>query len=289
MANPSPLRYPGGKYKLSKYIQKIIYTKKLNKSIYVEPFCGGAAVAFDLLINGHVKEIIINDFDKSIYAFWYSVLNYTDELCDMIKKTEINIEEWEKQRVVQNNKESMNLLKLGFSTLFLNRTNRSGILKAGVIGGKAQNGAYKLDCRFNKQQIINKIKLIAKFKDRVYLYNMDTENLIENVIKKINKKCFIFFDPPYYEKGASLYIKFYKHKDHLNLSKSISKIKNHSWIVTYDNNPEIRSMYKNFKKETYTLNYSVQKRYKGEEIIVYSNTISRVAKEEKININFYLN
>ncbi len=188
----SPLRYPGGKNRLTKYVEELISLKKLNKSTYVEPFCGGAAVALSLLISGHVSNIIINDYDKSIYAFWYSVLYDCENLCNKIKNTQISIDEWYKQKEVQKNKKSDNILELGFSTLFLNRTNRSGILKAGVIGGLKQSGTYKLDCRFNKDDIINKIQLINKYKDSINLYNLDTEELINKVINKLDKKAFIF-------------------------------------------------------------------------------------------------
>ncbi|NFM30700.1 DNA adenine methylase [Clostridium botulinum] len=270
----SPLRYPGGKNRLSKYVQELINLKKLDKSTYVEPFCGGAAVALSLLINGHVSDIIINDYDKSIYAFWYSVKNYSEELCSMIKNTEITIEEWHRQREIQLEKEKKDLLTLGFSTLFLNRTNRSGILKAGVIGGMKQDGNYKLDCRFNKKKIIDKIKLIASYADKIEIYNLDTEKLIDDVIMNLNKKSFIFFDPPYYKKGSSLYTNFYKHEDHLALANKIKNIKYHSWIVTYDNVKEIRDMYKEKRMETYQLNYYAQKKYKGDEVIFYSNTLS---------------
>ncbi|AXG97365.1 DNA adenine methylase [Clostridium botulinum] len=270
----SPLRYPGGKSRLTKYVEKLIHLKKLNKSTYIEPFCGGAAIALSLLINGHVSDIIINDYDRSIYAFWYSVKNYSEELCSMIKNTEITIEEWHRQRAIQLEKEKKDLLTLGFSTLFLNRTNRSGILKAGVIGGMKQNGNYKLDCRFNKKKIIDKIKLIASYADKIEIYNLDTEKLIDDVIMNLNKKSFIFFDPPYYKKGSSLYTNFYKHEDHLALANKIKNIKYHSWIVTYDNVKEIRDMYKEKRMETYQLNYYAQKKYKGDEVIFYSNTLS---------------
>ncbi|NFL76755.1 DNA adenine methylase [Clostridium sporogenes] len=272
--NFSPLRYPGGKNKLAQYTERLIYEKNLNKSIYIEPFCGGAAVALYLLINGCVSNIIINDYDRAIYAFWYSVKNYSEELCSMIKNTEITIEEWHRQRAIQLEKEKKDLLTLGFSTLFLNRTNRSGILKAGVIGGMKQNGNYKLDCRFNKKKIIDKIKLIASYADNIEIYNLDTEKLIDDIIMNLNKKSFIFFDPPYYKKGSSLYTNFYKHEDHLALANKIKNIKYHSWIVTYDNVKEIRDMYKEKRMETYQLNYYAQKKYKGDEVIFYSNTLS---------------
>lgn len=273
--NPSPLRYPGGKNFLATYIEELIYSKKLNRSTYVEPFCGGSAVALYLLINNHVLDIIINDFDRSIYAFWYSVINLTDELCKLILDTKIDMVEWYKQKKIQANKNEADMLELGFSTLFLNRTNRSGILKAGVIGGLNQDGNFKLDCRYNKEKIINKIELIATFKQKIALYNLDTEDLIDNVISRVEKKSFIFFDPPYYKKGESLYTNFYKHEDHISLANKIKSIKYHSWIVTYDNELEITEMYKSFKQATYELNYSAQKKYKGKEVIIYSKTLSK--------------
>lgn len=278
MKTYSPLRYPGGKKKLTLYVKKLINIKKLNKSIYIEPFCGGAAVALSLLLDGCVAEIIINDYDKSIYAFWYSVLNHADELCRMINKTEISMEEWYRQKLIQENKENETLINLGFSTLFLNRTNRAGIIKAGVIGGKNQDGKYKLDCRFNKDDIIMKIQRIASYKDKIQLYNLDTEDLIEKIINKLPKKSFIFFDPPYYIKGASLYTNFYSKEDHISLSKKIKNIKYHSWILTYDNTNEIKSLYKQYYNEQYKLNYSVGKKHKGSELIFYSNTLTKVLK-----------
>lgn len=283
----SPLRYPGGKNQLTKFVEKLIQEKKLNNSTYIEPFCGGAAVALSLLINKKVNNIIINDYDKSIYSFWYSVLNFTDELCNLIENTDINIQEWYNQKKIQENKLNEDLLTLGFSTLFLNRTNRSGIIKAGVIGGKEQKGNYKLDCRFNKHDIVQKIKLISKYRDQIKLYNLDTEDLIDNVISKLGHKSFIFFDPPYYNKGSSLYTNFYEHNDHLSLSNKIKNIKYHSWILTYDSTIEIKQLYKNFKSETYKLNYSAQKKYKGEEVIFYSRTLSNIISTKKQSIYKY--
>lgn len=283
----SPLRYPGGKNKLSEYVKELIYIKKLNNSTYIEPFCGGAAVALYLLINGHVSDIIINDYDRSIYAFWYSVINFNEQLCEKIRETEVTIEEWKNQKRIQENKENENLLVLGFSTLFLNRTNRSGIIKAGVIGGVEQKGEYKLDCRFNKEEIINKISLIGNYREKIRLYNLDTEDLIDNVIKNMAKKSFIFFDPPYYKKGSGLYTNFFKHEDHISLANKIKSIKYHSWIVTYDNLEVIKKMYPTFLKETYKLNYSIKEKYKGEEVIMYSKTLKMSKNKYNFTIHKY--
>jgi DNA adenine methylase len=273
MTNPSPLRYPGGKYKTYNYIKSLI---KSNKSTsYIEPFAGGAAVALKLILEKVVKRIIINDFDRSIYALWYSIIYHTEELITLIQETPITMEEWERQKKVQNNKTQEPLLTLGFSTLFLNRTNRSGIIKAGVIGGKEQLGQYTMDCRFPKQNIINKILEIAAHKENIQVYNMNAIEFIDKVIKK-TRKSFTFFDPPYFQMGPSLYVNFYKIEDHIDLSKKIkTELKNRKWIVTYDNAIEIRDMYIDLDFIEYYLNYTAQDKKKGIEYMFFSKeTIS---------------
>ena len=151
--NPSPLRYPGGKYKMYEYVAQLI--QKNNCNTYIEPFCGGAAVALELLFNGVVKKIIINDYDYTIYCFWDSVLHRTDEFIKMVLQVEVSMEEWYKQKAIREDLDSYNSLEIGFSTFFLNRTNRSGIIdKAGPIGGFTQQGDYPIDCRFNKERLV---------------------------------------------------------------------------------------------------------------------------------------
>ncbi|HEM3467072.1 DNA adenine methylase [Streptococcus suis] len=273
MKNVSPLRYPGGKSQVYDYVRELIVTNQTTT--YIEPYMGGMGIALRLLLNKDVTKIMVNDFDKSIFAFWYSVLNYTDQLVEKIENTPVTIEEWRTQKNIQQNKDNCNdLLSLGFSTLFLNRTNRSGIIKAGVIGGLKQNGDYKLDCRFNKKKTIEKIKLVASFKKQINLYNMDAEQFIRLNISK-TKNSFTFFDPPYYKKGPGLYTNFYNHYDHLQLSNTIKKyMYNKKWILTYDLADEIFEMYKEFRNEKYYLNYSVTKPSKGIEYIFYSQNLN---------------
>lgn len=273
MKNISPLRYPGGKSQVYDYVRELVIAN--DATTYIEPYMGGMGIALKLLLNNNVHKIMVNDYDKAIYAFWYSVLNYTEQLIEKINTTPITIDEWKLQREVQKNKNNCDdLLTLGFSTLFLNRTNRSGIIKAGVIGGLKQNGDYKLDCRFNKEKIIEKILLIASMKKRIKLYNMDAEKFIRLNISR-TKNSFTFFDPPYYSKGPGLYTNFYTHENHLSLAKTIKKyMSNKRWILTYDVSEEIFKMYNDFRNEKYYLNYSVTKPSKGIEYIFYSEQLN---------------
>lgn len=270
----SPLRYPGGKAKLFPVIKKIMGENNLFGSTYVEPFAGGAGLALLLLKEKLVKKIIINDLDRSIYAFWYSVLNYTDSFIKKIEEIPVNINEWYKQKEVQEKKEKINLFDLGFSTFFLNRTNVSGIIKGGVLGGKNQTGKYKIDCRFNKKTLIKRIEFLAEMKGKIILYNLDAFELIKKI--KYRKNYFIFFDPPYYNKGSELYQNFFTHKDHMMLAKKISSINKVPWIVTYDNVEQIKIAYKKFFHYEYFLQYTANRRYKGKEIMIYSNLLKPI-------------
>lgn len=269
----SPLRYPGGKGKISPYFKQIIKDNIICDGIYVEPYAGGAAVGLALLFNEYVSKIIINDVDLSIYAFWHSVLNETEKFCKLIEVTEVNIKNWEKQKNVQKYKENYTLLEIGFSTFFLNRTNRSGILKAGVIGGVKQKGKWKIDARYNKEDLIERIKKIAFYKNRIELYNLDAVKLVRLLSKKLPKNTLFYLDPPYYVKGKDLYLNYYNDDDHRRIALEISKIKKQKWIVTYDNAPLIKSLYANHKHLNYFLKYSAVESREGEELMIFSNNL----------------
>lgn len=282
--NITPLRYPGGKGKTYNYVKHLVIINKCSH--YIEPFAGGAEVAIKLLLNNQVKKITINDYDKSIYALWYSIIYHTKELIELIIKTPITMKEWYKQKKIQEQKENkdLSLIELGFSTLFLNRTNRSGIIKAGVIGGKNQIGNYKMDCRFNKKNIVSRIERIAKRKNDIKLYNKNASDFIKQHISK-TKNALIFIDPPYYYKGASLYTNFYTPDDHIELSKIIiNHMKDKKWILTYDISQTIETLYEDFRSSIYSLNYSIYKPSSGSEFIIFSENLKIGSIESYLQI-----
>lgn len=206
-----PLRYPGGKSKLADFVSHTLEINGIKNPIYCEPFCGGAGVAIKLLLDKKVDKIILNDYDIAIYSFWNAVLNDTENLSKKIINTPITIKERENQKQIyaEQSKIKQYSLDLAFSTLFLNRTSMSGVIKGGAIGGKSQNGKYKVDARFNKDSILSKIENIARCKDNIQLFNFDAIELIHNVFKKIDKSSlFVFFDPPYYKQGKIYILTF---------------------------------------------------------------------------------
>lgn len=284
----SPLRYPGGKNKLSAFIAKICVDNNI-KGHYVEPYSGGASVALFLLMEGFVSKITINDRDRSIYAFWHSVLNKTSLLCELIENAELSITEWRRQKEIQSNKKTADLLELGFSTFYLNRTNRSGIINAGVMGGILQNGNYLMDCRFNKAALIDRIKAIAKNKKNIRLYKKDAIKLIDKIQNEADSQNVVFyFDPPYYLKASTLYMNHYENKNHKKVSDKIKSIENIKWIVSYDNVPEIKKLYSNCSKKEFSFKHTAYESRIGKEILFFSNNISQPEIEDWNPLKFKL-
>ena len=127
-----------------------------------------AEVNFDRTPFGEAIQLIQQLTDANVIVNWASL-----QKVPVDKDTPVTLPNWDKQKRVQQNKQHETLLSVGFSTFFLNRTNRSGILNAGMIGGRAQTGAWQLDARFNKGELIERIQRIAQRKDQIELYNED--------------------------------------------------------------------------------------------------------------------
>ena len=282
----SPLRYPGGKAKIADFIKQVVKDNDLLDGVYVEPYAGGAAVALSLLMDEYVSRIIINDKDRSIYAFWHSVLYDTDHLCQLIEETPVNMDTWRIQRELQSpeNKETVNLLMLGFSTFFMNRTNRSGIIKAGVIGGFNQTGNYKIDARYRKEELIARIRRIASYADRIELHHEDAVDLVNHIAQTEPENTILYLDPPYYQKGRGLYMNYYDDTDHERIRDVITHVDSLRWIVSYDNSAFIKSLYQSFRSQEFYLNYSANNNGKGTEVIFFSNNCL-VSEEALAKIN----
>ncbi len=265
----SPLRYPGGKGKLAPFMKALIENTGHVGGTYIEPFAGGAGIALELLETGVVSQIVINDYDKGIYSFWRAILNETERFIDAIESIPLNIDEWHKQRNIIMNSENKYSFELGFATFYMNRTNRSGIIKGGVIGGLEQSGAWKMDARFNKEKLIERIKKIAERKADIHVYNKDVVSLIQNYVPKYENNAFIYFDPPYFEKGKQLYLNFFNYDDHVRIEEMVNSLMNCDWVITYDDVPEIADIYSDHVLRRLDLNYSVAVKRKASEIIIF--------------------
>ncbi|MDM1506452.1 DNA adenine methylase [Myroides odoratimimus] len=273
--NYSPLRYPGGKTSLYDFLKKALKVNNIVDGVYVEAFAGGAGAALKLLMLENVYQIYLNDKDEMIYKFWYSILNHTDEFIQLIRNCELSCEEWEYRKEVLKSKElrsQLTDLEVGFSTFYLNRCNRSGILKAGMIGGNKQQGKWKLDARFNKEDLIKKIEKIARYKERIKIYNLDAISFIKKVEKEFlgRKDVLFYLDPPYVEQGQGLYNVFFTENDHKKLAQFLQKETKLKWLVSYDDHPLVHSIYKEVSKNIFEFNYFANRTKVGRELVICS-------------------
>lgn len=267
----TPLRYPGGKGKLAPYVKELMKENRLLDGEYVEAYAGGAAVGLELLFHDYVSRIHINDLSRPVFAFWHSVLHHTDRLCEMVRDTPLTLKAWDRQKRVFSHQDDFGDLDLGFATFFLNRTNRSGILNGGIIGGRDQTGPWKIDARFNRDELIFRIESIAKMKRRINLTRMDALEFLKAGTPTWPAKTLIYLDPPYYVKGRDLYYDFYRPEDHAALAEFVTgKLQRQRWIVSYDNAAAVRKLYQGSQRITYSLGYSARDWREGTEALFFS-------------------
>lgn len=266
----TPLRYPGGKAMLANFIKLILATNDLLDGDYVEVYAGAAGIAWPLLFEEYVRCVHINDLDHAVVAFWQAALNRTEELCRLIVDTPVTMDQWIRQKAIQDAPGEHDLLELGFSTFFLNRTNRSGIIRGGVVGGKSQAGIWKLDARYNKGDLVDRIQQIARYSSRIQIHNLDAAAFLQQELPRLPARCLVYLDPPYFVKGEGLYEHHYVPTDHEHIAQLITSRVTQPWIVSYDAHPTIRTLYQGYRSIGYRLSYSAQERYAGSEVMFFS-------------------
>jgi DNA adenine methylase len=271
----TPLRYPGGKARFAPFITDIFQANGLTGGHYFEPYAGGAAVALELLFDGTASHVHINDLDAAIYDFWVSVTQHPDAILRLLHDTPVNMDQWMYWRAVMRGEIEVDQIERGFATLFMNRTNRSGILKGGVIGGRDQSGVYRIDARYKKDVLASRIERIARHAAHISVYREDALSLLRRCPEFLPSKAFIYLDPPYYVKGQGLYRNFYEHEDHERIARLLNGSRfTRRWIVSYDNVPQIQQMYSTARSLTYGLNYTAQSRYVGSEVMFFSSRLT---------------
>lgn len=266
----SPLRYPGGKNCIYSFMASLIHENGLDGCSYAEPFAGGAGLALHLLADGIVSEVYLNDLDKSIYFFWDAVLNRTEDFCDWIKNVPVTMDTWIWAKNIYNNVDTSEPYELAKATFFLNRSNVSGIIKGGPIGGPLQRGKYKIGARFNKDDLIQRIIEIKALRKNIHLSSLDGVEFLKKLNRK-RKPIFIYIDPPYVKKGADLYMNFFDERHHLELRNQILRLRK-DWLISYDDADLIRELYPTMEKYIYSLSQCTSNRI-GDELIILGDSI----------------
>lgn len=268
----SPLRYPGGKAALAGLFADLIAKIGIPNPVYVEPYAGGAGAGIALLRQGLVSELVINDFDPAVHAFWSSVTQHNEELLELVRTAPLTIEEWKRQREIYRAGDTSHPQSLGFAFFYLNRTNRSGILSGGVIGGFAQAGQYKIGARFNRETLTERLMAVGALADRITVSDLDGRTVIRNHGR--DSSVFMYIDPPYVQAGSKLYMNAFNAYDHQALARIVDEVDRAHWLMTYDVSPLIQKLYANHFQSRYELNYSARHPGFTDELMIASPAVA---------------
>jgi len=242
----------------------------LSDRAQAEPFAGGAGASLGLLYREEAPEVHINDADHSIRDFWWAIINRPDEFADMLSATRLSMAEWRRQRDTYRDRRRMPRLRRGFATFYLNRCNRSGIImNGGPIGGVKQTGEWGLDARFNKEELKTRCRKVYEYRERIRVTGLDG---LEFLKASDPATTFYFIDPPYFAKGKTLYLNRLDAAYHEALGAYLKTIHSSSWVLTYDDCPEIRQIYEGWATvRPFSLRYAASERRAGRELMIVPN------------------
>jgi len=254
--NVSPLRYPGGKTRACKILDKIVIDniniKNINKII--SPFFGGGSFEFHMQ-NKYNIDIVANDKFHPLYCFWNQCKINKDELC-----TRLYNEPKIKKDIFTNYRNTIinttNDIDMAVKYFVINRCSFSG---ATLSGGFSEEASVK---RFTKSSIdrVNNLNL-----SNFTISNMDFSDFIEN-----NNDGLIFLDPPYYlEKQSKLYGNNGDMHESFNHEQLYETIKDYDqWIMTYNNCDYIKELYSDYTIIDAEWSYGMNKSKKSSEIVI---------------------
>ncbi len=272
----SPLRYPGGKASLAGFFADIIDFIDIKNATYIEPYAGGAGAGIALLREGLVDHLVINDIDPAVHAFWHSAVNENKKLLYRVQRTPLTVEEWRRQRDIYQAGDTSDLVRLGFAFFYLNRTNRSGFLNAGVIGGQAQTGRYLIDARFNRLTLADRLKAVGKLAEQITVSDLDGRSVIAAHAE--DSRAFMYIDPPYVQAGSHLYLNAFEGRDHKALGETVRAVTKAHWLVTYDTSPLIEQIYSDKFQCRLALTYAARYPGKAEELLIGSERVGKAVR-----------
>ena len=269
----TPLRYPGGKQRLAKFIAEVLQHNNAVGWTYAEPYAGGAGVAMELLLDKRVEHVHLNDSSVHIYAFWKAMLSDPQAFCRRISQASLTVDSWRLHREVVRHPERHGIEDLGFSTFFLNRCNRSGVLTGGVIGGTQQVGEWLIDARFPRSELIKRVEAIASRRDSISIANLDAEKFMEGWVNRLPAETLVYCDPPYLSGAERLYLNVYQPEDHVRLARTIQGRLGRPWLVSYDGDVRVEALYKRRRQFRYSLQYSAGRSHQGEELFIFCDKL----------------
>lgn len=230
-----------------------------------------------MVFEEYVDCVTINDADPRIESFWVLATEKPERLMSFIRTVPLSVDEWRRQRGIYERSNTRRRFELGCAVFYLNRTTRSGIIhNGGPIGGFDQKGNYKIDARFNRDELERRVLRIGLYSERIRVSGIDGLELLSSLEldPERARSTFVYLDPPYYAKGNELYFNRFRHEDHAALAHFLSEKRGFRWLMTYDDVPQIRELYSRQQTLSFTLSYSAYKRRQGAELLIHPAEVS---------------
>ncbi len=283
MNTSSPLRYPGGKAAMAGLLSGVRRLNGLGGRAIAEPFCGGAGASLSLLYLEETTHIYLNDADRAIHDFWWSLVNQTKAFVRLLSNKRVSMAEWKRQRETYRSKGTLSRLRRGFAAFYLNRCNRSGIImNGGPIGGIEQHGKWKLDARFNKTELRARCEKVGEYRQRINVSGLDGLDFIDSIDPG---ETFFFIDPPYFEKGQTVYLNSLDARYHAALAERLRALNDQAWVLTYDDRPEIRRLYRGWANiRSFSFRYIAAERRHGKELLITPKSLRLPASQKSMSI-----
>lgn len=245
------LRYPGGKSK--KTVRDQIFSRFPKEyEEFRDVMVGGGGIFFHVPTN---KKRWINDVDENLMTFYKELKNNSEDFIKKCRKIKAEKKEDKLINSKPNGKAQYNArLKSKFDYLVKNKKKDPALsyffINRTVWGGRVN---YDIESRlyFSNPSGWNTAHTDKMEKASKILENVKISSFsYEKILKEDGDNVLIYIDPPYMrntnlDKNSRLYKHNFEKEDHEKLCEEIKKCK-HKIILSYDDNPEVRKLYKDF-------------------------------------------
>ena len=184
MKYTTPLRYPGGKSRAIKFLSQ--HLPKIES--YREPFLGGGSMALYVTQTYPNTDVWVNDLYYPLYAFWMTLRDHGQQLCDDLRelKTELGENEDAHREAFENAKDKLNndIYESGFNFYVANKCSFSGLTANSSFSKQASRQNFTF-------RGIDKLPALSELIQGWRITNHSYEEML------YGRNAFVFLDPPY--------------------------------------------------------------------------------------------
>lgn len=238
----SPLRYPGGKNRVA----KMLLEHMPPHTDYREIFAGGAALFFS---KPRVKKNWLNDLHPGLCAFYRAVQKHFDQFAALCRQQDGSLrarfDEWAARRDLMDATGDEMLVERAVQYYFLNRTVWGGR----VVYDPRRKSRLYFSNPSGWSNLEKKLAHLSAISEKLRGVKITCDGY-QKCLAGATADTLIYADPPYFRESVGhitdrLYDKSFDYDCHRKLAALLKKTKA-KVMVSYDDCPEIRELYKSW-------------------------------------------